>query len=103
MFTFFQHACINRKCMNLAMLVQKNTENECHICGKNFRNGYPLRLHIKNVHEGIKSFKCSSCDRALGKKHASKKYDQFALNTRCFWESTGSKIKTLTIKKIFNI
>ena len=24
----------------------------------------------------------------IGKKHALKKYDQFALNTSCFWEST---------------
>ena len=26
----------------------------------------------------------------LGKKYALKKYDQFALNTSCFWGSTGS-------------
>ena len=26
----------------------------------------------------------------IGKKHALKKYDQFALNTGCFWGSTGS-------------
>ena len=26
----------------------------------------------------------------IGKKHALKKYDQFALNTSCFWRSTGS-------------
>ena len=31
--------------------------------------------------------------RALGKKHALKKYDQFALNNSCFWGSnTGSNI-----------
>ena len=29
---------------------------------------------------------------ALGKKHASKKYDQFTLNTKCFWRSTRSNI-----------
>ena len=29
----------------------------------------------------------------LGKKHAAlKKYDQFALNTSCFWGGTGSNI-----------
>ena len=28
----------------------------------------------------------------IGKKHALKKYDQFSLNTSCFWESTGSNI-----------
>ena len=28
----------------------------------------------------------------IGKKHALKKYDQFTLNTSCFWRSTGSNI-----------
>ena len=28
----------------------------------------------------------------IGKKHALKKYDQFTLNTSCFWGSTGSNI-----------
>ena len=28
----------------------------------------------------------------IGKKHALKKYDQFALSTSCFWGSTGSNI-----------
>ena len=28
----------------------------------------------------------------IGKKHALKKYDQFALNTSCFWGSSGSNI-----------
>ena len=28
----------------------------------------------------------------IGKKHALKKYDQFSLNTSCFWRSTGSNI-----------
>ena len=27
---------------------------------------------------------------SIGKKHALKKYDQFTLNTSCFWGSTGS-------------
>ena len=55
------------------MIVQDlNIKHECHICGKNFRNGYPLKLHVRTVHEGIKSFKCLSCDRALGSKNALK-------------------------------
>ena len=28
----------------------------------------------------------------IGKKHAFKKYDQFALDTSCFWGSAGSNI-----------
>ena len=34
----------------------------------------------------------SDSEVAIGKKHALKKYAQFALNTSCFWESTGSNI-----------
>ena len=30
--------------------------------------------------------------KAIGKKHAFKKYDHFSLNTSCFWESTSSNI-----------
>ena len=33
----------------------------------------------------------------IGKKHALKKYDQFALNTSCFWGSTRSNI-TLVVQ-----
>ena len=31
----------------------------------------------------------------IGKKHALKIYDQFALNTSCFWGSTGSNITSV--------
>ena len=31
----------------------------------------------------------------IGKKHAFKKYDQFALNTGCFWGSNGSTVTSL--------
>ena len=31
----------------------------------------------------------------IGKKHALKKYDQFALNTSCFWENVGSSCAIL--------
>ena len=30
--------------------------------------------------------------RGIGKKHALKKYEQFAVNTSCFWGRTGSNI-----------
>ena len=34
----------------------------------------------------------SSSPETIGKKHALKKYDQFARNTSCFWGSVGSNI-----------
>ena len=34
-------------------------------------------------------------DDLIGKKHAFKKYDQFALNTSCFCGSTGSNITSV--------
>ena len=39
-----------------------------------------------------KSYGWKSTKMVIGKKHALKKYDQFALNTSCFWGSTGSNI-----------
>ena len=40
----------------------------------------------------------------IGKKHALKKYDQFALNTSCFWGSTGSVVQfpEIFVTKIMN-
>ena len=42
---------------------------------------------------------------SIGKKHALKIYDQFALNTSCFWESTRSNIIPffLQFHEIFDI
>ena len=37
-------------------------------------------------------------NRTVGKKHALKKYDQFALNTSCFWGSIG--LNNLTREKL---
>ena len=34
----------------------------------------------------------------IGRKHALKKYDQFTLNTSCFWRSTGSNITPVFMK-----
>ena len=34
----------------------------------------------------------STDEEGIGENHALKKYDQFALNTSCFWGSTGSNI-----------
>ena len=35
--------------------------------------------------------------RAIGKKHALKKYDQFTINTSCFWGSTRTNV-TLVVQ-----
>ena len=42
---------------------------------------------------------------SIGKKHALEIYDQFALNTSCFWESTRSNIIPffLQFHEIFDI
>ena len=37
-------------------------------------------------------------DYNIGKNHALKKSDQFALNTSCFWGSTGSNITPVFTK-----
>ena len=51
----------------------------------------PDELLLKFTHASqINQLDISSDD--IGKKHAFKKYDQFALNTSCFWRNTGSNI-----------
>ena len=42
--------------------------------------------------EDPKTFRMEECYKSLGKKHALKKYDQFALKTSCFWGITESNI-----------
>ena len=37
----------------------------------------------------------NACGPCIGKKHALKKCDQFALNTSCFWGRTGSNITSV--------
>ena len=40
---------------------------------------------------------------AIGKRHALKKYDQFVLNTSCFWRSIGSNITPFVqFHEVFN-
>ena len=53
--------------------------------------------------------KKASASASIGKKNALKRYDQFALNTSCFWGSTESNITPVVqfheifVTKILNI
>ena len=60
---------------------------------RNADNAFEI-IHINEfTQEKIKAEQAKYCeDHTIGKKHALKKYDQFALNTSCFWGSTGSNI-----------
>ena len=65
-----------------------------------------LKRSHSSVEAGMPEYKMMAYPRGLaliiGKKHALKKYDQFALNTSCFWRSTGSNITTVVqFHKIF--
>ena len=63
-----------------------------------------LLWHTNMVREGIEVRQCAIWNEeysmtgawdpapCIGKTHALKKYDQFALITSCFWGSTGSNI-----------
>ena len=44
------------------------------------------------VVESSTNYNSTNADTAIGKKHALKKYDQFALDTSCFSGSNGSNI-----------
>ena len=50
-----------------------------------------------------RSCKCGNETYTIGKNHALKKYDQFALNTSCFWASSPVvQIHIIFVTKIVN-
>ena len=73
-------------------------ENTPVSCVNSLDNNYPeyveystVRIPQKGVQIPLDEGFLTCCD-CTGKKHALKKYDQFALNTGCFWGSTASNI-----------
>ena len=58
---------------------------KCNTCDESFPDETNLKEHIENEHEN--NMNTLEEDSSIGKKHALKKYDQFALNTSCFWRS----------------
>ena len=59
----------------------------CPECPAKDRSMKEFVTHALKQHPNAKNFL-----KSIGKKHALKKYDQFPLNTSCFWGSTGSNI-----------
>ena len=55
------------------------------------------RRAFKQINEDFDNTPEEVAFNEIGKKHALKKYDQFTLNTSCFWGSTGSNI-TLVVQ-----
>ena len=37
----------------------------CHLCEKSYSSKRNLQLHIKSIHEGVKSYKCSYCPKSF--------------------------------------
>lgn len=42
--------------------------HECNVCGKKLANKFSLRLHIDNIHNGIKICECKICGKKFGNK-----------------------------------
>ena len=65
-------------------------------------------ISARKTHQIQQRNELSEMVKTIGKKHAFKKYDQFALNTSCFWGSTGSNItpivqfQEIIVTKIMN-
>ena len=38
---------------------------QCHLCEKSYSSKRNLQLHIKSIHEGVKSYKCSYCPKSF--------------------------------------
>ena len=51
-----------------------SSKHNCGRCGKSFKCGRNLRDHIKNVHEGIKSFSCKNCKKCFSQEGALKRH-----------------------------
>ena len=70
------------KCLDKALM-----QAEAHPFPRHFSLvlSNPKAPCLKKCQEKILFIYCG-----MGKKHAFKKYDQFALNTSCFWGSTRS-------------
>ena len=37
----------------------------CHLCEKSYSSKRNLQLHIKSIHEGVKSYRCSYCPKSF--------------------------------------
>ena len=48
----------------------------CETCGKEFANVYTLNAHIKQIHEGIKSYQCSICGMKFSTKYKTLRHFQ---------------------------
>ena len=42
-----------------------NMKNRCEYCEKGFATPQALKIHIRNVHDGIKAFKCEICEKGF--------------------------------------
>lgn len=40
----------------------------CHVCGKQYRSNADLTRHLRCVHEGVKNYRCTICDRVFASK-----------------------------------
>ena len=38
---------------------------QCPLCEKSYSSKRNLQLHIKSIHEGVKSYKCSYCPKSF--------------------------------------
>ena len=54
--------------------INPSSKHNCGRCGKSFYSGRYLRDHIKNVHEGKKSFSCKDCKKRFSQEGAVKKH-----------------------------
>ena len=64
-----------------------NMDSDWNKLAQKFRNSRDVKIAEFECKAEQRSRFCGDRNIPIGKKHALKKYDQFALNTSCFWES----------------
>ena len=52
----------NERVENFDKSIVQEKRKDCTICKKVFKRPYLLKKHVESVHEGIRPFKCESCD-----------------------------------------
>ena len=60
------------------IIISKEKNHFCHLCGKSCPSVFTLKEHITNVHEGIKDHKCVKCGKMYGYKSALQKHIKVA-------------------------
>ncbi|KAJ6632940.1 Zinc finger protein, partial [Pseudolycoriella hygida] len=96
--SFTQTKLLNCHLKNYHKLESQEKPNKlsCHLCSKQFVMQYILDGHIREVHEGLKPYKCPHCEKEFSKTRTYKHHLQFRHSApekmhRCMYAECGKE------------